>query len=118
MRDFCTHNHKTFRNALYLSVLTILFLVLASCRDATYRELTRIEQLMETSPAQADTLLCSIPEPQSPSRKAWYAVLKTQTDYKLYQPITSDSLILTATDYFGTPYRSVSRLRRYRAAMA
>jgi len=110
------HNHKTVRRVLYLSVLAIAFLT--SCREATYRELTRIEQLMETSPAQADTLLSSIPEPQRASQKAWYAVLKTQLDYKLYREIESDSLIKTATEYYGTPYKNVSRLRRYRAAMA
>ena len=52
------HNHKTVRRALYLSVLAIAFLT--SCRDTTCRELARIEQLMETSPAEADTLLASI----------------------------------------------------------
>ncbi|MBR4842690.1 MAG: hypothetical protein IK006_06335 [Bacteroidaceae bacterium] len=89
------HNHKTVRRVLYLSVLAIAFLT--SCRDTTCRELARIEQLMETSPAEADTLLASIGEPQKPSRKAWYAVLKTQLDYKLYREIESDSLILSAT---------------------
>ena len=110
------HNHKTVRRVLYLSVLAIAFLT--SCRDTTCRELARIEQLMETSPAEADTLLASIGEPQKPSLKAWYAVLKTQLDYKLYREIESDSLIKTATEYYGTPYKNVSRLRRYRAAMA
>ena len=110
------HNHKTVRRVLYLSVLAIAFLT--SCRDTTCRELARIEQLMETSPAEADTLLASIGEPQKPSLKAWYAVLRTQLDYKLYREIESDSLIKTATEYYGTPYKNVSRLRRYRAAMA
>ena len=109
-------NRKTARRALYMSVLAIAFFT--SCRDTTCRELARIEQLMETSPAQADTLLSSIGEPQEPSRKAWYAVLKTQLDYKLYREIESDSLILSATGYYGTPYKSISRHRKYRAAMA
>ena len=110
------HNHKTVRRVLYLSVLAIAFLT--SCRDTTCRELARIEQLMETSPAEADSLLSVIPEPANARKRAWYAVLKTQLDYKLYREIESDSLIKTATEYYGTPYKNVSRLRRYRAAMA
>ncbi|MBO7416801.1 MAG: hypothetical protein J6U22_09525 [Bacteroidaceae bacterium] len=110
------HNHKTVRRVLYLSVLAIAFLT--SCRDTTCRELARIEQLMETSPAEADSLLSVIPEPANARKRAWYAVLKTQLDYKLYREIESDSLIKTATEYYRTPYKNVSRLRRYRAAMA
>ena len=91
----CIHHHKTVRIILYLSFQAIVFFT--SCRDATYLELARIEQIMETDPAKADTLLASIGEPQKPSRKAWYAVLKTQLDYKLYREIESDSLILSAT---------------------
>lgn len=106
----CIHNHKTVRRVLYLSVLAIA--LLTSCRDATYRELARIEQLMETSPAEADTLLASIGEPQKPSQKAWYAVLKTQLDYKNYRPVTDLDLILAATDYYGI------RKKDYHAAMA
>ena len=112
----CIHNHKTVRRVLYLSVLAIAFLT--SCRDTTCRELARIEQLMETSPAEADSLLSVIPEPANARKRAWYAVLKTQLDYKLYREIESDSLILSATGYYGTPYKSISRHRKYRAAMA
>ncbi len=109
-------NRKTARRALYMSVLAIAFLT--SCRDTTCRELARIEQLMETSPAQADSLLSVIPEPANARKRALYAVLRTQIDYKLYRKIESDSLILSATGYYGTPYKSISRHRKYRAAMA
>ena len=106
----CIHYVKTVLKALYLSVLAIAFLT--SCRDATYRELTRIEQLMETSPAQADSLLSVIPEPANARKRALYAVLKTQLDYKNYRPVTDLDLILAATDYYGI------RKKDYHAAMA
>ncbi|MDO5343243.1 MAG: hypothetical protein Q4F69_12475, partial [Bacteroidia bacterium] len=44
---------------------------------------------------------------------ALYAILKTQADWKRYDPLTSDSLPRLATDYYGTPYR-----KNYHAAMA
>ena len=101
-----------------VAIILLLFINLSSCTKAELKQLDEIERLLETNPRAADTLLSSIPEPQRPSQKAWYAVLKTQLDYKLYREIESDSLIKTATEYYGTPYKNVSRLRRYRAAMA
>lgn len=53
--------------------------------------------------------------PDFPRRgdKALYALLRTQTDYKLAKPLTSDSLARLATDYYGTPRR-----KNYHAALA
>ncbi|MBP5452844.1 MAG: tetratricopeptide repeat protein [Treponema sp.] len=93
----------------------VIAVVTASCSDNN--DLYYMERLMETNPAQADTLFRTFPVPEGKSQRAWYAVLKTQTDYKCYKPVISDSLILTATDYYGTPYNA-PRKRRYRAAMA
>ena len=103
-----------------LTVVNALLLCmgLLSCGSGEQEPFDAVERLLETDPAKADTLLSSIPEPGGRGRKAWYAVLKTQLDYKLYREIESDSLIKTATEYYGTPYKNVSRLRRYRAAMA
>ena len=91
-----------------ITVITVMAVV-CSCVDSS---MTQAEALLETDPAAADSILTSMPEPQSRRDRAWYAVLKTQADYKLYKPITSDSLILTATDYYGT------HRKNYRSAMA
>ena len=106
----CIHHHKTVRIILYLSFQAIVFLT--SCREATYRELARIEQTMETDPAKADSLLSVIPEPAKASRRALYAILKTQLDYKNYRPVSDLDLIIDATDYYGI------RKKDYHAAMA
>ncbi|MBR4843069.1 MAG: hypothetical protein IK006_08270 [Bacteroidaceae bacterium] len=110
MRNMCIHHHKTVRIILYLSFQAIVFLT--SCREATYRELARIEQTMETDPAKADSLLSVIPEPAKASRRALYAILKTQLDYKNYRPVSDLDLIIDATDYYGI------RKKDYHAAMA
>ena len=93
----------------------LIAVVTVSCSDNS--GLDYMEQLIETNPAKADTLFKTFPVPENKSQHAWYAVLKTQAEYKNYQPVISDSLILTATDYYGTPYNG-SKNRRYRAAMA
>lgn len=53
-----------------------------------------------------------MPQPTRNRDRALYAVLKTQAEYKQYKPITSDSLILTATRYYGT------NRKNYHAALA
>ena len=110
MRNMCIHHHKTVRIILYLLFLATAFLT--SCREATYRELARIEQTMETDPAKADTLLSVIPEPAKARQRALYAILKTQLDYKNYRPVSDLDLIIDATDYYGI------RKKDYHAAMA
>lgn len=89
--------------------------ILISCGNS--RILREAETLLETNPAAADSILASIPAPKSRRDRAWYAVLKTQAEYKQYKPLTTDSLILTATDYYGTRIRG-SRNRRYHSALA
>ena len=95
--------------------LYILFAIalLISCRDnGAHRTLQSAEQLLETDVVAADSILESMTPPSSKRGQAWFAVLKTQADYKQYKPITSDSLILTATNYYGSHRKS------YRSAMA
>lgn len=84
--------------------------VLVSCGERSI--LREAESLLETNPKAADSILSAMPVPQSRRDRAWYAVLKTQADYKQYKTITSDSLILTATNYYGTHHKN------YRSAMA
>ena len=97
-----------------LIAIITLMTVVCSCRDS---RLAQAETLLETDPAAADSILTHIPELRSRRDRALYAVLKTQADYKQYKPLTTDSLILTATDYYGTSMRG-SRNRRYHSALA
>ena len=77
------------------------------------RELESLEAQLDTAPHLVQRSLDSIPlaalrgEP-----RALYALLRTQADYKCYVPLTSDSLIRYATDYYNRNRKS------YRTAMA
>jgi len=97
-----------------LIAIITLMTVVCSCRDS---RLAQAEALLETDPAAADSILTHIPELRSRRDRALYAVLKTQADYKQYKPLTTDSLILTATDYYRTTIRG-TRNRRYHSALA
>jgi len=67
---------------------------------------------METDPKEADSILVSMTEPTSRRDRAWYVVLKSLADCKNDRIITSDSLIRTATDYYGSLHKN------FRAAVA
>lgn len=104
------------KSRLFSIILSgLIATILISCGNS--RILREAETLLETNPAAADSILASMPAPKSRRDRAWYAVLKTQADYKQYKPLTTDSLILTATDYYGTRIRG-SRNRRYHSALA
>ena len=107
-------------------ILLLLAAGATSCGKRTCRDtLLRAETLMETDPYAARDLLDSLERTekenlqsstfnkQSKRDAALYAILRTQTDYKCYVPLTSDSLIRTAVKYYGTPHR-----KDYHAAMA
>lgn len=94
-----------------VSLVLMSIITLYSC-ESYKGPLFEAEQLLETNPAAADSILTSMPAPQTNRNRAWYAVLKTQADYKQYKPISSDSLILIATRYYG------NRHKNYHSAMA
>ena len=85
--------------------------VLISCSDSN-SSLREVENLLETDIHAADSAMSSIQLPSSRRSNALYAILKTQIDYELGRPFSSDSLIITATDYYG------SRRKGYHAALA
>ena len=101
-----------------LLVCLLLAGSITSCRDTDVRDaLARAEALMESDPHAARAVLDSIdPPPTPPVREgrlsplresgkgvfALYALLRTQADYKCDIPLTSDSLPLIATEYYGT----------------
>ena len=122
---------KSKHNVLLILVLLVLAAGFTSCRDAAVHDaLVRAEALMETNPKAARALLDSIAYPHPlPTGKgarsaglpsfrrgkgeaALFALLKTQADYKCRVRLTSDSLILLATDYYGT------KRKTQRAALA
>ncbi len=109
----------------YIPIVALLLMLssgISSCRrDTAVRDaLTRAEALMETDPHAARAILDSIASPNPPLKgrasestgipsfrrgkgeAALYALLRTQADYKCRVRLTSDSLPLIATNYYGT----------------
>ena len=77
------------------------------------RQLERLEAQIDSVPHLVRQGLDSIPfATLRGEARALYAILRTQADYKCYVPLTSDTLIRYATDYYNTNRKS------YRAAMA
>ena len=96
-----------------VSWVLLIFVLAVSCRDkGTYRDLQYVEQLLETDAAAADSILATISLSDNMRDRAYYAILKTQADYKNYITAQDDSLILTATAYYGAGKKD------YHAAMA
>ena len=89
----------------------IALVALSSC-GGQQRELAQVERLLETNPAQADSLLSTMAVPDGKRMWALYAILRTQADYKNYRDIPDDELITEACHYYGT------RKKDYHAAMA
>ena len=90
----------------------LLLVALCALTGCERGKLLKVERIMEKDIDAADTLIYSIDEPSGKRNRALYAMLKTQIDYKNYRDFPNDSLIRTATDYYGTKYKD------YHAAMA
>ena len=77
-----------------------------ACRrtyESKRSDFLRFEQLMPGNPDSVLTLLQTIdPERLSRSEKAWYYLLKTEAEDKLYREHTTDSLIAFARDYYAS----------------
>ena len=110
---YCHHNSKRFgfSGLLYLLLITSVSISIVSCLRGNGR-LREAELLVEIDPKAADSILASMSEPVSRGERAWYAVLKSLVDYRNEKSFTSDSLIRTATEYYG------SQRKGYRAAVA
>ncbi len=113
---------KTIRNLLAAAATLPLLLVACTAGNTAERQLLSslqtAEALLETDPRAASAVLDSLNLQSSvfnlqSKDAALYAILRTQADYKCFVPLTSDSLIRTATDYYGVP-----RHPNYHAAMA
>ena len=98
-------------------MLLHLLLVAALCMGCSGRvsmcQLESLEAQIDSVPELVREALDSIPSASLRGEsRALYAILRTQADYKCYEPLTSDSLIRYATDYYSRSRKS------YRAAMA
>ena len=77
------------------------------------RRLQELEAQLDSVPHLVQQSLDSIPFAMLRGEaRALYAILRTQADYKCYVPLTTDTLIRYATDYYNRSRKN------YRAAMA
>lgn len=98
------------KKTVYKLLSCVVSVVMASCNG--YSELDEVEALLEIDPVAADSILNSMPQPNSERGRALYAIFKTQAEYKNYKIAQDDSLIRMATDYYGTSRKG------YHAALA
>ncbi len=100
------------RTVIYAILLTTLFCM--GCGGHGHmRQLERLEAQLDTAPVVVRFALDSIPlATLNGEARALYAILRTQADYKCYVPLTTDTLIRHATNYYNRNRKS------YRAAMA
>lgn len=91
----------------YTILLIVLITLLPCACRRTYEskrgDFLRFEQLMPSDP---DSVLSSLrtidPEQLSRGEQAWYYLLKTEAEDKLYREHTTDSLIAFARDYYAS----------------
>ena len=89
--------------SVILCLLSAAFLFSCSQPSPVREQLSRAEQVMETDSRAAAAVLDSIDASTLRGEDAaLYALLKTQADYKSRIRLTSDSLPLIATHYYGT----------------
>ena len=77
--------------------------------------MNKAESIMNSDAGMADSLMNLI-DPNyliGKERKARYALLYTESQYKNYQPFTSDSLILTAARYYSISNNIDNRFLSY-----
>ena len=83
------------------------------CTSPGMRQLEQLEAQLDSIPDAVRLALDSIPFASlNDEERALYAILRTQADYKCYAPLTTDTLIRYATDYYHKSRKN------YRAAMA
>jgi tetratricopeptide (TPR) repeat protein len=97
--------------------IALLLVVVTLCMGcggrSRMRQLQALEAQIDSVPHLVRQGLDSIPfATLRGEARALYAILKTQADYKCYVPLTSDTLIRYATNYYNRSRKN------YRAAMA
>ena len=102
-----------YRAGWLAAVMVAGLLCAVSCAGGQMGELRRIERVVDASPDSANLMLAGIDESELSGRgRALYAILRTQVDYKRGIPVTSDSLIMQAVNFYG------GSRDRYHEAMA
>ena len=101
------------KHRIALLLLFVVTLCVGCGGRGHMRQLERLEAQLDTAPEAVRLALDSISFASlGDEERALYAILRTQADYKCYIPLTTDTLIRYATDYYGKNRTS------YRAAMA
>lgn len=101
------------RTRVVMCFLLLAALCVGCSGRGSMRQLERLEAQIDSVPELVREALDSIPSASLRGEaRALYAILRTQADYKCYEPLTSDSLIRYATNYYSKSRKS------YRAAMA
>ncbi len=91
------------RRLLYISLFFLLFSVVMSCSRSVDRRLVHADSLMWTNPDSSLAILNTINRDslQGDENQAYYALLLTQAQFRCNIPLTSDTLISKAVDYYS-----------------
>ena len=104
---------RSMKCRMLLHLLLVAALCMGCGGRGFMRQLESLEAQIDSVPELVREALGSIPSASLRGEsRALYAILRTQADYKCYEPLTSDSLIRYATNYYSKSRKS------YRAAMA
>ena len=91
------------RKLLYISLLAVLLSAAISCSRSVDKRLVLADTLMWTNPDSSLAILEAINRDslQGDENQAYYALLLTQAQFRCNIPLTSDTLISKAVDYYS-----------------
>ena len=91
------------KKLLYISLLAVLLSAAMSCGRGVDKRLVLADTLMWTNPDSSLAILESINSDslQGDENQAYYALLLTQAQFRCNIPLTSDTLISKAVDYYS-----------------
>lgn len=91
------------KKLLYISLLAVLLSAAMSCSRSVDKRLVLADTLMWTNPDSSLAILERINRDslQGDENKAYYALLLTQAQFRCNIPLTSDTLISKAVDYYS-----------------
>ena len=91
------------KKLLYLSLLAILFSAAVGCSRSVDKRLVLADTLMWTNPDSSLAILENIncDSLQGDENQAYYTLLLTQAQFRCNIPLTSDTLISKAVDYYS-----------------
>ena len=90
------------RKLLYISLTIFLIAIVMSCSRSVDKRLVLADTLMWTNPDSSLSILEAINRDslQGDENQAYYALLLTQAQFRCNIPLTSDTLISKAVDYY------------------